>query len=138
MVIRTCIQKRLTGALRAVTVVIAIVSGAPFSFANPIFDPRNPDITLMQPIGSQKVLTPQPGIKLFFDYFNDVWPWVLGIAAGIGVLHAVMGGVDIMLSGNDSAKRTAGKEKILWALAGLIMIGLAGTILRTLNNTFYV
>ena len=110
-----------------------IAAGQPF--ANPTTDLR-----LLEPLdgSSSYTITAKPGLQNFFEYFNMAWPWVLGIAAGIGVMQAVMGGVDIMISGSDSGKRETGKSKILWALAGLIMVGLAGTILRTLNPNFYV
>jgi hypothetical protein len=43
----------------------------------------------------------------------------------------------VMLSGSDSGMRENGKGKIMWALAGLLMVGLAGFILRSLNPIFY-
>lgn len=75
---------------------------------------------------------------MFFVYFRSAWPWVLGSASGIAVLQALYGGILIMLSGSDSGKRGEGKEKILWAIAGLLMIGFSGLILSILNPTFYV
>jgi hypothetical protein len=83
-------------------------------------------------------IQPEPGIQPFFTYFNMIWPWILGIAAGIGVLQALIGGIQIMLSGGDSGKREEGKSKVMWATAGLVMIGLSGLILETLNSTFFV
>jgi hypothetical protein len=61
------------------------------------------------------------------------WPWLLGIASGIAVLQAVWGGVLIM----SSFDRDAGKEKIQWAVGGMVIISLAGFILRFLNSMFY-
>ena len=103
-------------------------------------DPQEKNLTLLECFNGSKncSLQPQAGIGLFITYFNMVWPWVLGIAAGVGVLQALMGAQDIMMSGNDASKREAGKTKILWAIAGLIMVALAGTILRTINPNFFV
>jgi hypothetical protein len=42
-----------------------------------------------------------------------------------------------MISGSDSGMREGGKTKIMWSLAGMLMVGLAGFILRSLNSTFY-
>ncbi len=103
----------------------------------PLSRPNSPLILLQSPNGVSS-LNPSSGILIFFDYFNLMWPWVLGIAAGIGVLQALMGASDIMTSGSDSGKRENGKNKILWALAGLLMVGFAGTILRFLNPNFFV
>lgn len=92
-------------------------------------------ITLMQPLDDEtKKLeaSPEP-LKTFFDYFNMSWPWLLGVASGIAVLQAVWGGILIMTS----IDHDAGKEKIEWALGGMVMIALAGFILRFLNPIFY-
>lgn len=94
-------------------------------------------IQLLQSLGPKQVLPPAPDIQIFFDYFSNTWPWVLGVAAGIGVLQSLVGGVEIMMSGSDSGMREGGKSKIMWALAGLLMVGLAGFILRSLNPIFY-
>lgn len=81
---------------------------------------------------------PSAGIGILYQYFNAVWPWVLGSAAGIAVLWSLIGGIQIMLSGDNTGMRSAGQERLLWALAGLIMIALAGVILTTLNPLFFV
>lgn len=99
---------------------------------------RNRPLFLLQPLNdSITSLAPEPDIGIFFTYFNTAWPWVLGIAAGIGVLQALVGGVQMMLSGSDTGMREGGKTKIMWSLAGLLMVGLAGFILRSLNPLFY-
>lgn len=93
-------------------------------------------ILLLQPLDDETKnlnVSPEP-LQVFFDYFNMSWPWLLGVASGIAVLQAIYGGVLIMLSGGDIDE---GKTKIQWALGGMVMIALAGFILRFLNPTFY-
>ncbi len=114
--------------------------------------PRRNGIILIEPIergspllervdpndaNSAMQLPTSPGIKVVFDYFNMAWPWLLGVAAGFAVLQALVGGIQIMLSGGDSGKREAGQTRLLWALAGMLLVGLSGFILRTLNPLFY-
>ncbi len=94
------------------------------------------DLILLEPIGTPS-FPPSAGINILFDYFNDVWPWVLGSAAGIAVLWTLIGGIQIMLSGDNTTMRGEGKERLMWALAGLLIIALAGVILTTLNPVFY-
>lgn len=92
-------------------------------------------IILMQPLDDETrelQVSPAP-LQVFFDYFNMSWPWLLGVASGIAVLQAVWGGVLIMTSMDNDG----GKEKIEWALGGMVMIALAGFILRFLNPIFY-
>lgn len=72
-------------------------------------------------------------LETFFAYFNMSWPWLLGVASGIAVLQAVWGGVLIMTS----LDRDGGKEKIQWAVGGMVIIALAGFILRFLNSMYY-
>jgi len=72
-------------------------------------------------------------LETFFAYFNLSWPWLLGVASGIAVLQAVWGGVLIMTS----MDRDGGKEKIEWAVGGMVIIALAGFILRFLNSIYY-
>lgn len=99
---------------------------------------QNHPIRLLQPLnGSASTsLNPEPGIDMLYTYFNYAWPWVIGSAAGVGVLQALVGGIQIMMSGGKAGKEE-GKTRLLWALAGLLMVGLAGLILETLNPLFY-
>jgi hypothetical protein len=96
------------------------------------------NLNLLQPLDDQTTsLQSSPGIQIFFDYFNIGWPWLLGTAAGIAVFWALFGGLEVILSGGDTGKRQTGMDRLLWALAGLIIIACAGLILRTLNPLFY-
>jgi hypothetical protein len=103
---------------------------------DPLIRPCRPDgITLFEPLddeGKELKFDATP-LSAFYEYFRRGWPWVLGIASGIAVLQAVWGGVLIMTS----MDRDGGKEKIEWALGGMVMIALAGFILRFLNPIFY-
>lgn len=105
--------------------------------ANPMIDAdcaSDTDVHLLQPLGNRDTInTSAVPLETFFEYFNDAWPWLLGIASGIAVLQAVWGGVLIMTS----IDRDGGKEKIQWAVGGMVMIALAGFILRFLNSIFY-
>ena len=95
----------------------------------------NNDIILMQPLDDEThnlTVSSEP-LQVFFDYFNMSWPWLLGVASGIAVLQAVWGGILIMTS----LDHDGGKEKIQWAVGGMVIIALAGFILRFLNSMFY-
>lgn len=115
-------------------------SAPPPAAGSPLLRPTNPDITLLQSLTDDPCakLSASSGVQIFFDYFNLMWPWVVGIAAGISVGYALAGGMQIMLSGSNQGWQTAGKERIQWAIVGLALIGLAGVILETLNPLFFV
>ena len=114
--------------------------------SNPLLQP-NANLRLLQPLDVDGLqppnntdpswyLAPQPGITIFFVYFNRMWPWILGVAAGISILQAMIGGIQIMMSAGNEQK-SAGESRLMWALAGLILVALAGFILRILNPLFY-
>jgi len=73
----------------------------------------------------------------FEEYFRISWPWIIGCAAGIAVFWALFGGIEIMISGSDSGLRDKGKDRFINALTGLLVIGLSGMILETLNPVFF-
>lgn len=105
---------------------------------NNLIIPAGKPLYLLQPLDDQtSSLNASPGIQIFFDYFNLGWPWLIGSAAGIAVLWSLVGGMQVILSGGDPGKRQAGIDRLLWSLAGLAILALAGLILRTLNPLFY-
>lgn len=104
--------------------------------SNLVIEPK--PIKLLQPFSNSLTeVSPQAGIDTFFAYFNAAWPFLIGTAAGIAVLQVLVAGVQIMISKGQEQK-TAGEERLMWAIAGLIMLILAGFILRTLNPLFYI
>lgn len=95
---------------------------------------ENTNLMLLQPLDdSTDSLAAKPGIQIFFDYFNLSWPWVLGVSAGLAILQAMIGGMEMM----SVEMKDDGKNRMMWATAGLLIIALAGTILTTINPIFY-
>lgn len=131
--------RRLAPLLRpAMLIVLLLWAGR--AFAQGTFETSaGRPLNLLQPLDdSTTSLAPEPGIDIFFTYFNLSWPLIVGSAAGVGILQALYGGIQIMLSGSDTGRLEEGKSRLLWALAGLLMIGLSGMILETLNPVFFV
>lgn len=98
--------------------------------------PAYDNIYLLQPLDDGDNELSGDGIEIFFEYFNRAWPWLLGSAGGVAVLQAIIGGVQIMTSSGGGGK-SEGVERMQWAIAGLVMLVLAGLILRTINPIFY-
>ncbi len=57
----------------------------------------------------------------------NLFSWVVGVAAVFAVIY---GGFQYVLSTGDPAKATKGRNTILYALAGLIIVGLAQVIVK--------
>lgn len=115
-------------------------SGAcgPLRLNNNLIFANNRNLDLLEPLdGGAKVLPAQPQMKMAFTYFNRMFPFVLGVAAGFAVLQAIVGGYQIMVSGGSDGL-SKGKERILWALGGLVIIAFIGFFLRFLNSAFFL
>jgi heme A synthase len=101
--------------------------------ADNLIRPGDADLQLLEPLdGGANTIAPSPGIDVIFTYFNRSWPWLLGVAAGIAVLQAIIGGIEVM-----SNQKDRGKIRLQWAIGGLLIVVFAGMILRTLNPIFY-
>jgi len=94
-------------------------------------------ITLLQPLGDTRTINVSSGIGTFINYFNDATSWLLTVVVGICVLWVLIGGFQIMLSGGFSGMDSAGKNHMIWAIAGLAITLFAGFILRLLNSMFF-
>lgn len=137
---RSLVLRQIYPVLRPLVLLMLLLwADATLAQETPLLDYAGP-LKLLEPLdgSDERSLEPEPGIDIFFTYFNMSWPLIVGSAAGIGVLQSLYGGIQIMLSGSDSGRLEEGKSRLLWALAGLIMIGLSGMILETLNPVFFV
>ena len=95
-------------------------------------------IPLLEPIaGIDRIPDGMVGLNAFFFYVNTLFPWMLGTAAGICVLMALVGGVQMIISGGDTSARGEGMDRFLWSIGGLILIVFVNLILRLLNPSFY-
>jgi hypothetical protein len=103
----------------------------------PLIVPAYQPLTLIQPLDdSTYILQPRSGIDIAFDYFNLSFPWLVGVAAGLAVLQGIVAGLQIMYGGGPE-QVAEGKTRFLWALGGMLLLGLAGVILRALNPIFF-
>ena len=115
----------------------AQISSAGSSRASTLIFPQATPLRLLQPLDdSTYEIAPQAGINIIFEYYRISAPWLLGTAAGFAILQGVVAGVQIMYGGGPESVEN-GKTRFTWALAGLLLVGLAGVILRILNPTFY-
>jgi hypothetical protein len=108
------------------------------TYTAPLVIPGAQPIQLLQPLDDSSYTLPSMnGIDIAFAYFNLSWPWLLGTAAGLAVLQGIVAGVQIMYGGSPD-KVEEGKTRFTWALGGMLILGLAGVILRILNPTAFV
>lgn len=95
-------------------------------------------VPLIQQLGASDHIVVQPLVGTFIDYFNEAVPLLMTLAVGFCVLWILIGSYKVMVSGSNGGMRTEGKNIIMWAIIGLILVNFAGFFLRTLNNIFFV
>ena len=96
-----------------------------------------------------KLLQPLPGnireipvqindpFGIFNAYVNPMLAFGIGVAAGLAVFMVIIGGFQIMLSNGDEGKIGEGRQRILAAIGGLLILVFAATILNLLNPDFF-
>lgn len=114
-------------------VVVFLGICVPFSVA------AQADIILLEPIGGvDRISTAgNSGFGVFFQYFNLLYPWVVGLGAAIAVLMGLAGGIEIMTAGANDGQRSKGVNRLLLSIGGLVILLFSSTILNILNPTFF-
>ena len=100
---------------------------------------QNNGIQLLEPIGNVRSIPTDGnnGLGVFSFYFNTIYPWIIGMGAGIAVLNAVWGGFQIIQAGSDGEGLSHGKTRLLTSLGGLLLVLLSATLLNVINPTFF-
>ena len=103
-------------------------------------DPCPPGtIKLFEPIDGQKCMPVGNGpLGSFYTYFNLLYPWLVGVSAGVAILWGVMGGAEMILNAGEQGKYEEGKQKLINSMIGLLIIIFSGMILNFLNPVFYL
>ena len=96
-------------------------------------------ISLLEPInGVDRIETNYySGFGVFFAYFGLIYPWVVGLGAAVAILMGLVGGVQIMTAGSNDGQRSAGINRFMMSLGGLLLLLFSSTILHLLNPSFF-
>lgn len=95
-------------------------------------------IKLLEPIGNVDRIDVQGHpLAAFGNYFDLLYPWIVGMAAGIAILNALWGAQMIVSAGGDQGAYDGGKKRLLVSLGGLLIVLLSPTILNAINPTFF-
>ncbi len=103
-----------------------------------------PDIQMLEKIG-EKDFEPTPieksegsySIRIIEDYIAYLYPYVVALVASLALLMVVVGSLEITMAGGDSGKVSEGKDRIMYAIFGLLLLLLSSLILWTVNPTFF-
>jgi len=113
------------------TMMLFALLAAPLAFAQA-------PIELLEPIGGMTAINVGSNpLDALNQYLQPLMPYVIGMAAGLSVFMIVLGGMQIMLGGGNIASN-GGKDRILAAIAGLLLLVFSATILYMLNANYFV
>lgn len=87
--------------------------------------------------GGQNYICDSQNDPAWGQYFDDIFTWGLAIGVGLAVMNVVIGGFQITMSQGDSGKIGEGKTRIIWSIAGLMMLMFAGVILNFINPSAF-
>lgn len=135
------IRQKLVSALliASMAVVYGVLSLQPVFAASSAgnLDTAEP-IKLLAPLDdSTTTIAVSDPLGAWFKYFEISAGWLYDVAIGFCVLWVLIGGFQVMISGDDATKRGEGFDKMQSAIFGLVMLIFAPVILRFLNNNFF-
>lgn len=70
-------------------------------------------------------------------YFRELYPWVVGTAAGIAVLWCIWSATQMIFYAGDESARSEAKSHFMNAILGLGVIIFSAMILNFLNPMFF-
>ena len=76
-------------------------------------------------------------IRIIEEYLQTIYPYTAALISLLAVLMTVYGSFQIITAAGDSAKVTEGKNRITYAIGGLVLLLLASLILYTINPAFF-
>lgn len=132
--------------------ILFIVTFVSFMQVAPVFaqdvdeKAKNNEIKLLAPIG-EKDAVPIPeyteaqggySIAIVETYLQFLYPYAAMLLVSITVLMTVVGSIEMITAGGDSAKVTSGKDRIMYAILGLLLFLFSSVILWSINPNFFV
>lgn len=84
-----------------------------------------------------QIIQGQEGGDILAAYAGMVYKWLAGVVGTVAVLLIIVGGIQISTAGASQGQLESGKNRIITALLGLMLLFLSGLILYTLNPTFF-
>jgi len=84
---------------------------------------------------------PQPSVTSIDDFYialQAIAQWILVFGIVLGVIFIIIGGISILTSRGDSQKLNTGKQTVVWAIVGIVLLILAYAIVNIIARFFGV
>lgn len=115
---------------------LAIVAAAGFGlwFASPALAADNKEAVCVgiEATGGSCDGTPATSVNDVVGLIIDIFSWIVGV---VSVIMVIFGGFQYVTSAGDSAKAAKGRQTILFALVGLVIVALAQVIVVFVLNS---
>ncbi len=82
---------------------------------------------------------PDPGsadVDSIYDDIITIFQYAFGIAFGLGVIYLVWGGIGWMTAGGDEEKTRVARERLMYGLVGILIIGGIYTLINLVSTYF--
>jgi len=126
-----------------VLAMLAVLVGAPIS-ANAIDAPPGSggvsafeDVENLAQGGIVSTDTGISGLAELFNRIQNVLGWVFAFALIIGVAMLIVGGIMYMIAGGNEDRAGAGIKMVIFAVVGIVIAGLAWSIVAIVNSIVF-
>lgn len=85
----------------------------------------------------QCIVSGKDGLGLLSNYASQVYNWIAGIVGSICILVIIISGIQISIGGLSQEEVSSAKDRVVRALAGLVVLFLSAFILYTINPFFF-
>jgi hypothetical protein len=86
---------------------------------------------------NQCIVSGKDGLSLLSNYASQVYNWIAGIVGSICILVIIISGIQISIGGLSQEEVSSAKDRVIRALAGLVVLFLSAFILYTINPFFF-
>lgn len=105
-----------------------------------------PPVILLEPLkeGENRLDLPNPdevdrnySVAILETYLQTMYPYAVALISSLAIVMVILGSFEIVTSKGDSGKVSEGKERIMYAIGGLVLLLMASIILWTINPNFF-
>ncbi|MCD6422399.1 hypothetical protein J7L13_03585 [bacterium] len=83
------------------------------------------------PAGTVDLQSPEGVWIALLNFLSNSFYWLLLLAGFAGTIAIIVGGYYLLTSGGNPQRAGQGKNYILWAIVGIVIVALARLIVRT-------
>lgn len=117
----------------AVAAVLATATKAFAQITNPALDPS------VGSVGGADTTDAAGAVagSIFASYFIMIWQFVISIGGFMVVIYFIWGAIDWIVAGGDQSKIQKGRDRMIQAVIGMILLAGSFIIVSLINDVFF-